>query len=72
MLCVDRSGFPSLPCRSALPLNLAFPACLKNTLNPKLFIARRAVHILPRKEGDFEKNDEVYDAIDEASKSLSR
>lgn len=29
------------------------------------------VHILPRKQGDFEKNDEVYDAIDEASKSVA-
>ncbi len=26
------------------------------------------IHILPRKKGDFEKNDEVYDAIDAASK----
>ncbi|KAK9823986.1 hypothetical protein WJX72_006802 [[Myrmecia] bisecta] len=27
------------------------------------------VHVLPRKAGDFEKNDDVYDAIDAASKS---
>lgn len=25
---------------------------------------------MPRKKGDFEKNDEVYDAIDEASKDM--
>eukprot|EP00890_Picochlorum_soloecismus_P005420 jgi/Picsp_1/587/NSC_00584-R1_bis(5 -adenosyl)-triphosphatase len=25
------------------------------------------IHILPRKEGDFENNDEIYDAIDQAS-----
>ncbi|GAB4817670.1 hypothetical protein N2152v2_004716 [Parachlorella kessleri] len=30
------------------------------------------VHILPRKPGDFEQNDQVYDAIDEASKALPR
>lgn len=30
------------------------------------------VHILPRKSGDFEKNDDVYDAIDDASKVLAR
>ena len=28
------------------------------------------IHILPRKAGDFEKNDEVYEAIDEASKDM--
>ena len=28
------------------------------------------IHILPRKTGDFEKNDEVYDAIDEATKGM--
>ena len=26
------------------------------------------IHILPRRKGDFEKNDEVYDAIDANSK----
>ena len=30
------------------------------------------IHILPRREGDFEKNDEVYDAIDDAAKDVSR
>lgn len=30
------------------------------------------IHILPRKKGDFEKNDEVYDAIDEAAKDMRR
>lgn len=30
------------------------------------------VHILPRRFGDFEPNDIVYDAIDEASKGLHR
>jgi len=25
------------------------------------------VHVLPRRPGDFEKNDEIYDAIDQAS-----
>jgi len=29
------------------------------------------VHILPRKKGDFENNDEVYDVIDEKEKELS-
>ncbi|MQM16720.1 hypothetical protein Taro_049677 [Colocasia esculenta] len=28
------------------------------------------IHILPRKVGDFEKNDEIYDAIDEREKEL--
>ncbi|XP_008788037.2 bifunctional bis(5'-adenosyl)-triphosphatase/adenylylsulfatase FHIT [Phoenix dactylifera] len=28
------------------------------------------IHILPRKRGDFEKNDEIYDAIDEKEKEL--
>ncbi|KAH8490635.1 hypothetical protein H0E87_022968 [Populus deltoides] len=30
------------------------------------------VHIIPRKDGDFEKNDEIYDAIDESEKELKR
>ncbi|CAL8462430.1 g1963 [Coccomyxa elongata] len=30
------------------------------------------VHVLPRRPGDFENNDEVYDAIDDASKVLAR
>ena len=30
------------------------------------------VHILPRRPGDFEKNDDVYDAIDDSSKVLAR
>ncbi|KAG0631076.1 hypothetical protein M758_1G225700 [Ceratodon purpureus] len=29
------------------------------------------VHILPRKTGDFENNDEVYDVIDEKEKQLA-
>lgn len=29
------------------------------------------VHVLPRKPGDFERNDEVYDAIDAASKDAA-
>eukprot|EP00199_Chlamydomonas_sp_CCMP681_P003099 CAMPEP_0119105556 /NCGR_PEP_ID=MMETSP1180-20130426/3483_1 /TAXON_ID=3052 ORGANISM="Chlamydomonas cf sp, Strain CCMP681" /NCGR_SAMPLE_ID=MMETSP1180 /ASSEMBLY_ACC=CAM_ASM_000741 /LENGTH=179 /DNA_ID=CAMNT_0007090631 /DNA_START=164 /DNA_END=703 /DNA_ORIENTATION=- len=28
------------------------------------------IHVLPRRSGDFEKNDEVYDTIDEHSKTL--
>ncbi|KAH9549401.1 hypothetical protein CY35_10G017400 [Sphagnum magellanicum] len=28
------------------------------------------VHILPRKDGDFENNDEIYDVIDEKEKEL--
>ncbi len=28
------------------------------------------IHVLPRRVGDFEKNDEIYDAIDDASKVL--
>jgi len=28
------------------------------------------VHVLPRRSGDFEKNDDVYDAIDNASKDM--
>ena len=28
------------------------------------------VHILPRKKGDFEKNDEIYDAIDAAEADM--
>jgi HIT domain len=30
------------------------------------------VHVLPRKLGDFEPNDKVYDAIDAAAKELPR
>ncbi|XP_018818253.1 bifunctional bis(5'-adenosyl)-triphosphatase/adenylylsulfatase FHIT [Juglans regia] len=30
------------------------------------------IHILPRKGGDFEKNDEIYDAIDEKEKDLKQ
>lgn len=29
------------------------------------------VHVLPRKVGDFEKNDEIYDVIDESEKELA-
>ena len=29
------------------------------------------VHVLPRREGDFEPNDAVYDAIDKASEKMS-
>ncbi|CAK7323459.1 unnamed protein product [Dovyalis caffra] len=30
------------------------------------------IHIIPRKVGDFEKNDEIYDAIDEKEKELKQ
>ncbi|XP_052200325.1 bifunctional bis(5'-adenosyl)-triphosphatase/adenylylsulfatase FHIT [Diospyros lotus] len=30
------------------------------------------IHILPRQSGDFEKNDEIYDAINEKEKELSQ
>jgi bis(5'-adenosyl)-triphosphatase len=30
------------------------------------------VHVLPRKAGDFERNDEVYDGIDDSERKLSR
>lgn len=30
------------------------------------------IHILPRKGGDFEKNDEIYDAIDEKENELKQ
>ncbi|XP_031112691.1 bifunctional bis(5'-adenosyl)-triphosphatase/adenylylsulfatase FHIT [Ipomoea triloba] len=30
------------------------------------------VHIIPRKSGDFEKNDEIYDALDEKEKELKQ
>ncbi|KAL3531006.1 hypothetical protein ACH5RR_010328 [Cinchona calisaya] len=30
------------------------------------------IHILPRKSGDFEKNDEIYDAIDVEEKALKQ
>ncbi|CAO2812849.1 unnamed protein product [Amaranthus hypochondriacus] len=30
------------------------------------------IHVLPRKGGDFEKNDEIYDAIDEKEKELGQ
>ena len=30
------------------------------------------IHILPRRPGDFEKNDDVYDAIDANDKDVSR
>lgn len=29
------------------------------------------IHIIPRRSGDFEKNDEIYDAIDEKEKELN-
>ncbi|KAG2614613.1 hypothetical protein PVAP13_3NG006576 [Panicum virgatum] len=28
------------------------------------------IHVIPRKKGDFEKNDEIYDAIDVKEKEL--
>ncbi|KAF5749528.1 hypothetical protein HS088_TW04G01497 [Tripterygium wilfordii] len=30
------------------------------------------IHVLPRKGGDFEKNDEIYDAIDVKEKELKQ
>ncbi|CAI9107202.1 OLC1v1006506C1 [Oldenlandia corymbosa var. corymbosa] len=30
------------------------------------------VHILPRKHGDFENNDEIYDALDEKERELKK
>ncbi|GJU64139.1 bifunctional bis(5'-adenosyl)-triphosphatase/adenylylsulfatase FHIT [Tanacetum coccineum] len=30
------------------------------------------IHILPRKVGDFENNDDIYDAIDESDKELKK
>ncbi|KAI3964958.1 hypothetical protein MKW92_027512 [Papaver armeniacum] len=30
------------------------------------------IHILPRAAGDFEKNDEIYDALDEKEKELKQ
>ncbi|XP_048425307.1 bifunctional bis(5'-adenosyl)-triphosphatase/adenylylsulfatase FHIT-like [Pyrus x bretschneideri] len=30
------------------------------------------IHIIPRKGGDFEKNDEIYDALDEKEKELTQ
>jgi bis(5'-adenosyl)-triphosphatase len=33
-------------------------------------VAHVHVHVLPRKAGDFEPNDKVYDAVDDASKEL--
>ncbi|CAH9086607.1 unnamed protein product [Cuscuta europaea] len=30
------------------------------------------IHIIPRKAGDFEKNDEIYDALDEKEKELKQ
>jgi diadenosine tetraphosphate (Ap4A) HIT family hydrolase len=30
------------------------------------------IHVLPRRPGDFEKNDDVYNAIEDASKEAAR
>ncbi|XP_024020417.1 bifunctional bis(5'-adenosyl)-triphosphatase/adenylylsulfatase FHIT isoform X4 [Morus notabilis] len=30
------------------------------------------IHIIPRKAGDFEKNDEIYDAIDDSEKEMKQ
>uniref|UniRef100_K7MQ02 Bis(5'-adenosyl)-triphosphatase n=1 Tax=Glycine max TaxID=3847 RepID=K7MQ02_SOYBN len=30
------------------------------------------IHLIPRKSGDFEKNDEIYDAMDEKEKELKQ
>ena len=30
------------------------------------------IHVLPRRPGDFENNDDVYTAIDESSKHLDK
>ncbi|KAI5679836.1 hypothetical protein M9H77_01063 [Catharanthus roseus] len=35
-------------------------------------VAHVHIHILPRKSGDFEKNDEIYDAIDEKENELKQ
>ncbi|KAJ8751492.1 hypothetical protein K2173_016715 [Erythroxylum novogranatense] len=35
-------------------------------------VAHVHIHILPRKGGDFERNDEIYDAIDEKEKELKQ
>ena len=34
-------------------------------------VAHVHIHILPRRKGDFEKNDEIYDAIDASSKEVA-
>ncbi|CAD6268591.1 unnamed protein product [Miscanthus lutarioriparius] len=33
-------------------------------------VAHVHIHLIPRKKGDFEKNDEIYDAIDVKEKEL--
>ncbi|GFY99473.1 similar to FRAGILE HISTIDINE TRIAD [Actinidia rufa] len=38
--------------------------------NPRQTVPHVHIHILPRRGGDFEKNDEIYDAIDVKEKEL--
>ncbi|KAI4997140.1 hypothetical protein ZWY2020_052482, partial [Hordeum vulgare] len=33
-------------------------------------VAHVHIHVIPRKKGDFEKNDEIYDAIDVKEKEM--
>ncbi|CAD6245713.1 unnamed protein product [Miscanthus lutarioriparius] len=39
-------------------------------LRPLLPVAHVHIHLIPRKKGDFEKNDEIFDAIDVKEKEL--
>lgn len=60
-------------CISVPPQPLApLPSCLQDGPAAGQTVQHVHVHVLPRKAGDFEHNDQVYDAIDEASKSLPR
>ncbi|KAL5052932.1 hypothetical protein RYX36_033614 [Vicia faba] len=42
----------------------------KTPLTPNTEVPHVHIHVVPRKGGDFEKNDEIYDAMDEKEKEL--
>ncbi|MCL7041874.1 hypothetical protein MKW94_000535 [Papaver nudicaule] len=53
------------------PEHFNFP-CLQDGPHAGQTVPHVHIHILPRTTGDFEKNDEIYDALDEKEKELKQ